>query len=544
MSSGGKQGNSYASGASLNFQTSSGLFNITNTPLTMVHTIAGSTELLGIPLPDDEPRTKTQRSTKVYIGKIPSGISDYFMEQLFLRCGPINSWTRCLDSSGKAMPYGFIEFQTVEGMLRCLRLLNSLQLMGNKLVVRVDFQTEFFIKEWSDLKRADWERKRMDNIMVAKDRATEVTFEEFLTGEDKSTEYQIQLLIHNLEQTHEEDPIQKEEDWYSSHSEHPREKEREKRLRARNRDIDKLLADKEREWLQREDSQERERVRETEREDERQREKMRLIHRDLNYDTDDENNRRKKKSKKWLRAREERKHQRETEKEEDAVNARKEFEALFPGVATMEEKLLQAKELERLSGLDKEYALSDPSVAVQIDVKQVDESKAQTQNKYFPMEGEDEEDALFHRKHKALALAPEEAMPVVAQPTTEENTMSEEEFKKKVDRLKGLMERVPVKKAELYEFPLDWNKLAQTRVLDKKLGPFIAKLFFEYVGEVERNFVQKIVRQVANREEPAKIQDFLGQVVDKDAEVFPTQNFVKRTWRMLVFEHLKLVEPS
>lgn len=205
----GGYGGSHSSAPSLNFPTSSGLFNITTTPLTMVHTIANSSELLGIPLPDDEPRTKTQRSTKVYIGKIPSGISDYFMEQLFLRCGPINTWTRCLDSSGKAMSYGFIEFQTVEGMLRCLRLLNGMQLLGNRLVVRVDFQTEFFIKEWSDLKRAEWERKKMDNIMSL-DR-TVLTFEEFLTSEDKNTEYAIQLLIHNLEQTHEEDPIQKEE---------------------------------------------------------------------------------------------------------------------------------------------------------------------------------------------------------------------------------------------------------------------------------------------------------------------------------------------
>ena len=510
-------GRGYNSVPSLNFPTSSGLFNITTTPLTMVHTIANATELLGIPLPEDEPRTKTARSTKVYIGKIPSGISDYFMEQLFLRCGPINSWTRCLDSSGKPMPYGFIEFQTVEGMLRCLRLLNGMQLMGNKLVVRVDFQTEFFIKEWSDLKRAEWERKKLDTIMT-RDKAREITFEEFLTCEDKSTEYQIQLLIHNLEQTHEEDPIQKEED-----CEHVREKEREKRLRARNRDVDKVLLEKEREWLQREENQERERVREKEREDEQQRERIRLIHRDLNYDTDDESNRRKKRSKKWLRAREERKHQRETEREEDAQNARKEFEALFPGVATLEEKLEQAKELERLSGLTSEFALPTPSISLQIEVKPVDELKAQ--RKCFALEGEDEEDALYHRKHKVLALAAEETAPVLHSVQTTEQTMTEEDFKKQVDRLKGLLDRVPQRKAELYDFPLDWNKLAQTHVLDKKLGPFISKLFFEYVGEVERGFVQKIVRQVANREEPAKIQEYLGQVLDKDSEVRDRADF-------------------
>ena len=509
----GGYGGSQSAPQSLNFPTSSGLFNITTTPLTMVHTIANSAELLGIPLPDDEPRTKTARSTKVYIGKIPSGISDYFMEQLFLRCGPINTWTRCLDSSGKPMPYGFIEFQTVEGMLRCLRLLNGMQLLSNRLVVRVDFQTEFFIKEWSDLKRAEWERKRMDNIM-AHEKTQELSFEEFLTAEDKNTEYAIQLLIHNLEQTHEEDPIQKEED-----CEHPREKEREKRLRARNRDVDKQYAEKEKEWLLREESQEAERAREREREDERLREKMRLVHRDLDYDTEDENNRRKKKSKKWLRAREERKKQREREKEEDALNARREFEELHPGVATMDEKLLQAKELERQNDLGTEYALQDTAVAVQIEVKAVDEAKTQTANKYFSMEAEDEEDALYHRKHKMLALAPEETAPPPATTTTAEPGVTEEEFKRQVDLLKGLLEQVPQRKAELYQYPLDWNLLVQNRVLDKKLSPFVSKLCYEYLGEVERNLIQRIVRRIANREDPAKIQEYLEQAMDKEAEV-------------------------
>lgn len=124
-----------------------GLFNITSTPLATVHQIASSGDMLGMPLPTDEPRTKSERSTKVYIGKIPNGLSDYFMEQLFLECGPINSWRRILDSSGKPLTFGFVEFTFVEGMLRCLRLMNNLQIQSSKLVCRVDTQTEFFIKE-------------------------------------------------------------------------------------------------------------------------------------------------------------------------------------------------------------------------------------------------------------------------------------------------------------------------------------------------------------------------------------------------------------
>jgi RNA recognition motif-containing protein len=188
-----------------------GLFNITSTPLTTVHQIASSGDLLGMPVPADEPRTKSERSTKVYIGKIPSGLSDYFMEQLFLECGHINSWRRVLDSSGKPLNFGFVEFTFVEGMLRCLRLMNNLQIQSSKLVCRVDTQTEFFIKEWSDLKRADWERKKWDNIMNKSD--TELkTWEEDVVKDDPRVAGNVQSLISNFEQHAGDDPDVKEDD--------------------------------------------------------------------------------------------------------------------------------------------------------------------------------------------------------------------------------------------------------------------------------------------------------------------------------------------
>ena len=187
-----------------------GLFNITSTPLTTVHQIASSGDMLGMPLSSDEPRTKSERSTKVYIGKIPGGLSDYFMEQLFLECGPINSWRRILDSSGKPLNFGFVEFSYVEGMLRCLRLMNNLQIQSSKLVCRVDTQTEFFIKEWSDLKRADWERKRWDNIMEVSSGAK--TWEEEVVSDDNKVLNNLQLIIHNFEQHAGQDFDEREDD--------------------------------------------------------------------------------------------------------------------------------------------------------------------------------------------------------------------------------------------------------------------------------------------------------------------------------------------
>lgn len=179
-----------------------GTINQSSTPLTSIHTIT-LPELIGVPSRDDEPRTKSERSTKVFVGKIPSGLSDYFMEQLFIECGAIQSWKRALDSSGKPLGFGFVEFQHVEGMLRCLRLMNGLKILNSRLTVRVDMQTEFFIKEWSDLKRADWERRRWDGLLP--DHSKEKTWEESLTADDERVGYNLNLIIHNFETNKGED---------------------------------------------------------------------------------------------------------------------------------------------------------------------------------------------------------------------------------------------------------------------------------------------------------------------------------------------------
>lgn len=154
----------------------------------------------------DEPRTKSDRCTKVFVGRIPLNVTDYFLEQLFLECGPVNSWQRMLDSSGKPLSWGFVEFQTVEGMLRALRLLNGLYIKSSRLICRIDMQTEFFIKEWGDLKRSDWERKRLDNIMNLEQDAAS-TWEEDIVKNDKQILYNVSLIILNLEQHSGKDEI-------------------------------------------------------------------------------------------------------------------------------------------------------------------------------------------------------------------------------------------------------------------------------------------------------------------------------------------------
>jgi RNA-binding protein 25 len=65
---------------------------------------------------------------KVWVSHIPPSLSDTFMLKLLETCGPVASWKRTTDQNGRPKGFGFCEFQTVEGMLKALRLLNHLKL--------------------------------------------------------------------------------------------------------------------------------------------------------------------------------------------------------------------------------------------------------------------------------------------------------------------------------------------------------------------------------------------------------------------------------
>lgn len=65
---------------------------------------------------------------KVYVGKIPPGVSDTFMLKLLETSGSVSSWKRASDHMGRSRGFGYCEYSTVESMLKCLRLLNHLKL--------------------------------------------------------------------------------------------------------------------------------------------------------------------------------------------------------------------------------------------------------------------------------------------------------------------------------------------------------------------------------------------------------------------------------
>jgi PWI domain len=242
-----------------------------------------------------------------------------------------------------------------------------------------------------------------------------------------------------------------------------------------------------------------------------------MMRRDLEYSSSDEETLKKKFSKKFEKSRMERLKQREKEKEEDNINARKEFEIMYPGVATAEEKMKQAQELEQRNRENEEdYQLRDHK-DVEIKVNISEEIKIiQRPKKYFGAE-EDEEDPLYKRTHKPLEL------PLIIEetqrPAPQEIIINESTFNNKLKHYKTLLEKVPKKRSELYSFPIAWNNLAQNRILEKKLGPFVSKLLVEYIGQDDRSLVQMVTKMVVNRDDPSKIQNKIEHFLDEVAEV-------------------------
>ena len=62
---------------------------------------------------------------KVWIGRIPPGLSDIFMRKILEACGTVANWNRQSDAIGRKKGFGICEFHSVESMLKALRLLNG-----------------------------------------------------------------------------------------------------------------------------------------------------------------------------------------------------------------------------------------------------------------------------------------------------------------------------------------------------------------------------------------------------------------------------------
>ncbi|KAL6969471.1 hypothetical protein U1Q18_029183 [Sarracenia purpurea var. burkii] len=88
--------------------------------------------------------TQTEKAqTTVYVGKIASTVESDFILSLLQLCGPVKNWKRVQDpTTGTPKGFGFCEFESAEGVLRALRLLNKLNVDGQELMLKTGKKAE------------------------------------------------------------------------------------------------------------------------------------------------------------------------------------------------------------------------------------------------------------------------------------------------------------------------------------------------------------------------------------------------------------------
>ncbi|KAG2583847.1 RNA-binding protein 25-like isoform X3 [Panicum virgatum] len=112
--------------------------------------------------------------TAVYVGKIAPTVDNDFLLSLLRLCGSVKSWKRAQDpSNGKPKGFGFCEFESAEGILRAMRLLNKLSIDGQELVININDATKEYLKKYvEEKKRLQEKAKETENGDI--DRTTAV----------------------------------------------------------------------------------------------------------------------------------------------------------------------------------------------------------------------------------------------------------------------------------------------------------------------------------------------------------------------------------
>ncbi|XAR48060.1 hypothetical protein NMG60_11030766 [Bertholletia excelsa] len=107
--------------------------------------------------------------TTVYVGKIASTIENDFILSLLQLCGPVKNWKRAqVPTNGAHKGFGFCDFETAEGVLRALRLLNKLNVDGQELMINVTEATKKYLKQYVEKKAANSKKVEESETDTAK----------------------------------------------------------------------------------------------------------------------------------------------------------------------------------------------------------------------------------------------------------------------------------------------------------------------------------------------------------------------------------------
>ncbi|KAL2121049.1 hypothetical protein VTJ04DRAFT_5076 [Mycothermus thermophilus] len=117
-------------------------------------------------------------------------------------------------------------------------------------------------------------------------------------------------------------------------------------------------------------------------------------------------------------------------------------------------------------------------------------------------------------------------VPIKFEPITDTKAMTEEDIQKAV---RALAHEIPADRDGLWAWEVKWDYLEES-VIREKLRPFVEKKVVEYLGVQEQFLVDVVEEHLRKHQQPAELVETLGEALDEDAE-----DMVKKLWRMLIF---------
>ena len=96
-----------------------------------------------------------------------------------------------------------------------------------------------------------------------------------------------------------------------------------------------------------------------------------------------------------------------------------------------------------------------------------------------------------------------------------------------------LIDKIPQDKQELFKYPIKWDVVKETKIVQNKMRPWVAKKMVEFLGEEEGTLVDFVCEKLPVLK-PTELISQLQVVLEEESEVF-----VVKLYRMLIFEMIR-----
>lgn len=453
------------------------------------------------------------RYTSLFIGSIPSSVSDATLESILRCCGSLRRWKRIVEPNGSKKAFGFAEFDTAEGILRALRLIPVLQLGDRQLTIKTDDSTATFLQRYERLARekANREKRRLE------------------LEQDKRAIHEIACIIDPSAKTSFQGAFQLGE---STQKKRPRESSLER---------DAAFRERERRWMAREQSVHHDLQRELEKDEDRRRRRMleteRLERFLASYDdataSDDFHRNRAK----W---RERRAAERQKEEDADAEDrsqqqieeqqCNEENDAI---AVYMQEMQKESENISQQEPTDSQALeqISIPPVRVAPIKRSLLTNGHSSAGVVAPAFSEDspqvKEDQVRAKKAPPLIeLTREELRGTGMRSADIEETIRGY----KTERLRRMMDSIPTEPSEVFAYSIEWRFVSES-LLQKKLLPFAMKKICESLGFAEPSLAEYVIDHLRQQSDALSIVKGLSTALEQESE-----GIVLKVWKFLIFE--------